>query len=77
MAKPTYKPGDAVQVVLADRSLAPAKITRVNGDGTADLKFEHHDQVVVITSSPLDEAGKRPDSWRPVAPPAPSAEPEA
>lgn len=61
--KKTFKPGDDVQVVLASGRLEPAKITKVNRNGTADLIFTHNGQEVQITSSPFDPTGKKPDCF--------------
>jgi hypothetical protein len=72
----TFKPGDEVRVVLADRKThALAKITRMNKDGTANLEFVHKGQEMEITSAPFDESGTRPDCFLGCADAPAAAEP--
>jgi hypothetical protein len=63
MAKDQLKSGTKVHLVLASGKHAPAVVTGVKSAGLIDLEAEVGGQTVVITSSPLDEQGKRPDSW--------------
>ena len=55
--------GDKVSVVTAAGESLPAKVTKVVSPKLVDLEFEFREEPMVITSSPLDESGKRPDSW--------------
>lgn len=65
------KPGAEVHLVHAKGHHIAARVTKVRGgdrqlvDLEADLGGE---EKLVITSSPLDESGKFPDSWHPVEP---------
>jgi len=59
------KVGADVHLVLASGKHAPAEVTGVRkGAGDlVDLEAEVGGEMVTITSSPLDESGKKPDSW--------------
>lgn len=58
--------GDKVNVVLAGGEIVQATVKSVRAGGKLDLEFEHKGETVNITSSPLDESGKRPDCWHPI-----------
>lgn len=60
------KVGDKVNFVLADGTLAPAAVKAIRPGDLLDVDLKHAGQMVTITCSPLDESGKRPDSWHPI-----------
>jgi hypothetical protein len=75
----TVKPAERVPVVGDDVLLRvgpsrafpegrffPARVTRIGRGGKIDLLTcgEETDEAIAITSSPHDETGKHPDSWK-------------
>lgn len=62
--------GSKVNLVLANGKAVPAEVTAVRKGGLVDLQAEVNGETVTITSSPLDETGKKPDSWCPAEEPA-------
>lgn len=65
---PKFDNNDRVWVVLADGSSVPGRAMFANEDGTIDLIADYQGGLV-ITSSPRDDTGKKPDSWRPYTSP--------
>jgi hypothetical protein len=72
--KISIKPGAEVHLVHAKGHHLPAKVTRVRDRNFIDLEADAGGEAkLVITSSPYDETGKRPDSWH-LPEPDPKAE---
>lgn len=70
--KVDVKVGTEVHLVHAKGMHIPAKVTRVGKGGLIDLEAENGDETIVITSSPQDDTGRKPDSWH-LPEPAPEA----
>ncbi|MCC6425125.1 MAG: hypothetical protein IT447_16750 [Phycisphaerales bacterium] len=58
------KVGDEVELVAADGRPLAAIVTAVHAPELIDLEAQYKGEELIITRSPLDESGVRPDSWR-------------
>lgn len=61
---PVVKPGTKINLVHAKGHHVPAKVTKVLNGNKVDLEADLGEETpLVITSSPYDPTGKKPDSW--------------